>query len=59
MKQKILFCTECKKYTPHRCYKDNENIVARLFFGLATMGLAEMVNDTNYECLECGQLWIE
>jgi len=58
MKQKELFCGLCRKYTPHRIYK-NFTVAERIIGALFTFGLNEVMVETTYECLVCRYYWIE
>jgi uncharacterized CHY-type Zn-finger protein len=57
MKQRMVFCGNCKTYTSHSIYSDQKK-AERIFFGLITIGLNELMVEKYYECMECGTIRI-
>lgn len=53
MKQKICYCPKCKKATLHT-KKCEWNGFERIFLGISTLGMAEIVADKWVKCEECG-----
>lgn len=54
MKLVKMYCENCEKETIHKIYKDViDNIAARIFFGIFSLGVSEVFNDTHIYCTKC------
>ena len=57
------YCPYCDKETKVKKYKaDNQgkmDTAERLFFGVFTLGMSEMMLETEYKCLSCGNTFSE
>lgn len=49
------YCKRCKEETLHDATSDLEGF-ARLFFGIGTLGMAEMARNKYWECQKCGKI---
>lgn len=53
---KIVFCNKCLNYVPAKYVGTDENTSDRIFFGIATLGLNEILISRYYQCLYCKNL---
>ncbi len=56
----MRFCQRCQKYTLHDKCDLNERVedlglFGRVYFGIFTLGLSEMLREPGWRCQECGK----
>lgn len=59
MSEKMMHCPRCDRRTLHSCWKEEPtggkaNAAERLFLGLMTAGISELVMPSWRKCLRCG-----